>query len=76
MTITDQMPSTNDDMPELIPITATSKCVYCEHIFDTNKLVWHSTISQYICIECHHLSIERRRQRRQRRLERIQRQHV
>lgn len=69
ITQTTTLPDHNDP-DHTIPITSQSKCAYCEHIFDTNKLVWHSIISQYICLECRQSWLDRSEQRRQQRLQR------
>ena len=64
----------NNPMPTQQMPTQT-KCAFCSHLFDTDKLVWNSIISQYICLECRQSWLQRSDQRRREREQRDQERH-
>lgn len=49
---------------ETVHIVAQLECPYCRNIYDRNKLVFNSIISQYICLDCRQMLMDRSEQRR------------
>ena len=49
---------------ETVHMVAQLECPYCRNIYDRNKLVFNSIISQYICLDCRQMLMDRSEQRR------------
>lgn len=56
--------ATNNMQNATVGMLAQVECPYCRNIYDRNKLVFNSIISQYICVDCRQMLMDRSEQRR------------
>lgn len=57
-------PNQSDVQNATVNMLAQVECPYCRNIYDRNKLVFNSIISQYICLDCRQMLMDRSEQRR------------